>query len=333
MGLDLLISAYVIVSGGSLLAANMCSGIIAVKIFTDVLGMMMTPNGSVLLSITTDMIGEVLARAVIPEHVVPLMTAISGGDAYLLDDHLVLVGSDWATLIGYPLEGAFTTERLIKAIEALRVTLSVSILNLIAPEIPEGLLQGSQYRETDEYLVLDLHAWRTNTRLQRQVRKAEERLEVVTTKRFDRDHQTLSEEQIAQTKMQPMVEALYRALPRYLNGEGSRWILEARDRNGRLAAFFVVEGAAPGFDIYLLGASDRRHDVPHASDLLFKVMIEQAQQRGKPEIQLGLGVNPGIRRFKEKWGGKATLPYSACRVDLNPPSPISFLDQLLEDLT
>ncbi|MFZ3090961.1 MAG: hypothetical protein WA240_10125 [Nitrospirota bacterium] len=32
-------------------------------------------------------------------------------------------------------------------------------------------------------------------------------------------------------------------------------------------------------------------------------MINLAKEHGKGYINLGLGVNNGIRRFKEKWGG------------------------------
>ena len=38
-------------------------------------------------------------------------------------------------------------------------------------------------------------------------------------------------------------------------------------------------------------------------------MLEAARREGKGYIHLGLGVNEGIRRFKEKWGGRPALPY------------------------
>jgi hypothetical protein len=41
-------------------------------------------------------------------------------------------------------------------------------------------------------------------------------------------------------------------------------------------------------------------------------MIELALREGKEYICLGLGVNSGIRRFKEKWGGKPFLAYEFC---------------------
>ena len=50
----------------------------------------------------------------------------------------------------------------------------------------------------------------------------------------------------------------------------------------------------------------------HASDLLFLEMIKLTRENGKKTINFGLGVNEGIRRFKEKWGGIPFLNYEFC---------------------
>jgi hypothetical protein len=44
-------------------------------------------------------------------------------------------------------------------------------------------------------------------------------------------------------------------------------------------------------------------------------MVNLAQTEGKKAVNLGLGVNSGIRRFKEKWGGVPFLNYSSALVD------------------
>jgi hypothetical protein len=41
-------------------------------------------------------------------------------------------------------------------------------------------------------------------------------------------------------------------------------------------------------------------------------MIKLTREHGKQNINLGLGVNEGIRRFKEKWGGVPSLNYEFC---------------------
>jgi len=54
--------------------------------------------------------------------------------------------------------------------------------------------------------------------------------------------------------------------------------------------------------------------VQGSSDLLFQEMAEPAWKKGKAALDLGLGLNAGIRRFKEKWGGEPFLPHSSVTV-------------------
>ena len=49
--------------------------------------------------------------------------------------------------------------------------------------------------------------------------------------------------------------------------------------------------------------------VPGASDLLLRELVKVAHAARKKAVNLGLGINDGIRRFKEKWGGVPFLPY------------------------
>lgn len=46
-------------------------------------------------------------------------------------------------------------------------------------------------------------------------------------------------------------------------------------------------------------------------------MINLAREYGKGYINLGLGVNEGIRRFKEKWGGIPFLRYEFYELSLS----------------
>ena len=47
----------------------------------------------------------------------------------------------------------------------------------------------------------------------------------------------------------------------------------------------------------------------------FFEMVNLALIKGKKAVNLGLGINNGIRRFKEKWGGAPFLIYSSVFVD------------------
>jgi hypothetical protein len=92
-----------------------------------------------------------------------------------------------------------------------------------------------------------------------------------------------------------------------------------------LSAFYIVELAAEQFAAYIVGCYSRKNYVPHASDLLFFEMVNLAREYNNSTINLGLGVNRGIRRFKEKWGGVAFLRYEFCELRSRYPATLRFL--------
>ena len=93
---------------------------------------------------------------------------------------------------------------------------------------------------------------------------------------------------------------------------GAPLILEARDAAGRLAAFDIATCAAGEFAFYLFNFCAPECYVPGASDLLLARLIELARAAGKRTLNLGLGINAGVRGFKEKWGATPFLPHVAC---------------------
>jgi hypothetical protein len=64
----------------------------------------------------------------------------------------------------------------------------------------------------------------------------------------------------------------------------------------------------------LFNFRSKKPNIPGASDLLFKEMVNLAHAEGKKAINLGLGIHAGIRRFKEKWGGMPFLPYRSALI-------------------
>lgn len=268
-----------------------------------------------------------LARAYVPEHIPCLMTGISGATPFLVADHLCFAADNWLILVGYPLMGPFTVERSAAALAQARTIFQPRVLWFIGPEVPPELAADCRDRQSDVYYRLPLPA-AIKPALAREVRVAAASLTVTAGRAFTAEHIALADELLARASLPPLVAALYRAMPDTLARSASAVVLEARDAEGRLAAFTVVEQAAHAFDAYVLGAYSQRHYAPHASDLLMATMIERAQTAGKRWLDLGLGVNAGIRRFKEKWGGAPALAYAFCEWRRETGSPVA--DMLLE---
>ncbi|MFZ5911536.1 MAG: hypothetical protein ACOYYU_16100 [Chloroflexota bacterium] len=271
-----------------------------------------------------------LARGYVPEHIPALMATISQAAPFFVEDYLGFAKDNWVIFVGYPLETPFDAaqcdQRIARALELHRP----DYLWFIGPEIPPSLARACRARQNDQYYRLDLTQERIKPSLERSVRQAAKALSVESNRRFTREHQFLVDELMRRETLPPMIAELYRAMPDYVSKCESALLLNARNVRGRLTAFFVVECAAEKFDTYVLGCHSKKHYVPHASDLLFFEMIAGARQRNKPEINLGLGVNPGIRRFKTKWGGVPSLEYEFCECYFGAQEQTSILDALLD---
>jgi hypothetical protein len=265
-----------------------------------------------LSGLTSTQVEEILKKAYIPEHIIPLMVAVSKGKPLLIEDFLCFTKDNWFILVGYPLDQRFSLERSEKIIQQVLETFRPEILWFIGPEIPASLLDSSTDRETDRYYKLDIGQTRLKNSLLRVAEKASKELTIQRANTFSKEHQKLISELLKREKLRPRVRELYRAMPDYVSRSSSACVLNAWDKKGNLSAFYVVELAAKRFITYVLGTHSKKNYVPHASDLLFLEMIKLTREQGKNEINLGLGVNEGIRRFKEKWGGVPFLNYEEC---------------------
>ena len=255
---------------------------------------------------------HVLSKAYVPEHIVNLMVPISKGEPILKEDHLGFVKDNWLIFVGYPLDGSFSLERCERILKQAVEIFRPEYLWFIGPEIPASLLDACKERETDQYYRLDLDQTKLKPSLQRMAEKAFKEITVERSHSISKEHEALIDELLKREKLPPRVRELYRAMPDYVTHSSSACVLNARNKKGKLCAFFIVELGAKNFSTYVLGSHSKKHYVPHASDLLFLEMIKLTLEHGKNTINLGLGVNEGIRRFKEKWGGIPFLDYEFC---------------------
>lgn len=266
----------------------------------------------------------ILAQAYIPEHLVDLMARVSGGEPFLRGDYLGLRSRDWIIIVGYPLSGEFLPESFGAAVREVLDEFRPRETWVMAPRLPGEWEREFTERERDHYFTLDLPAGIPRP-LQRAVSKARGNLTVTRATAFTEAHLTLTQEFLARVKPHPRVRELYLSMPRYVGKSPTALILDAHDREGNLTAFYVVDLAAPRFAAYIIGCRSWRHPAPHASDLLMAEMMALSQEQGKSYIHLGLAVSPGIRRFKEKWGGRPTRPYEMGKLMRHKPSIFTYL--------
>lgn len=251
----------------------------------------------------------ILNEAYVPEHILSLMSLISKGEPFLIEDYLCFLKDNWIIFVGYPLKNDFTQEKFERVLNSAMKRFRASYARFIAPEMPRSLVQFCQERESDYYYRLNVEGREVKKGLKRIVEKASRELTVERGRKITKEHKKLISEFIERVKPNPRVKELFLSMEEFVPSSNTAHVLNARDKKGNLSAFYIVENAAKKFAAYVIGCYSKKKYVPHASDLLLYEMISLAQEYRKSYIHLGLGVNEGIRRFKEKWGGLPFLRY------------------------
>ncbi|MBI5252746.1 MAG: hypothetical protein HY912_24890 [Desulfomonile tiedjei] len=262
----------------------------------------------------------ILARAYVPEHSIELMTRISGGEPFLFEDYLCCKTQSGVIVVGYPLEHEFELDRFERALGRIIKAFQPINLSLIAPQAPMSFQAAFVERNTDSYYSLDLPAAVPTGTLGRMVRKAKETGTVEQATLLKEANRELAREFVERVAPAPRIRELLFRMWDYVGRAKDSLVLNAWSRDRKLAAFFVVDLAPKNFATYVIGCHSKTNYLPGASDLLVSEMIRISDNLGKRFIHLGIGVNAGIRLFKEKWGGIPTRPYELCELVLRKPS-------------
>lgn len=256
----------------------------------------------------------------VPEHSIPLMGAISGGAPLIIENFLFFHADDWLMGIGYPMNGENIAEskevfknafaEAVKKTGAKNFFAAGPFLDFV-PQLQKNIV------ETDQYYVLSANA-PIPSKLKNPLHKASKNLDIRESHTFTAAHRKLWGEFLENRKspMTDRVEELYLKIPQISGTPLENLIfLDACLPSGELAASVFLDLGPQNFISYIIGAHSRKNYVPHATDLLFKVMLQKAKEHNKRFIHLGLGVNDGIRRFKLKWGARPSWPYQMAQWD------------------
>ena len=275
--------------------------------------------------ITTAQENYIEHHAYVPEHIPQYVTPISQTEPHLFGDFLVYAKKGHLILVGYPLHEPFEEKRLVSALEDAVQGLKPARVSLIAPVIPHSLRQGP-YLPSDHYYRLDLPTISISQKLRNMLRRAAREVSVGKSSHFDQEHKNMVEEFLKTHSADEETRFIFRRIDIYLSSSKAASIFEARTSGGDLVAFDIAEFKPRDYAVYMFNFRSESRYIPGASDLLLSAVIEQAIAEGKKHVNLGLGINPGVTFFKEKWGGVAFLPHAFC---LYHPPRKGLLEMLL----
>jgi hypothetical protein len=261
----------------------------------------------------------ILTHAYVPEHIVVLMTGLSGGEPFLIDDYFCCCKDDWLIFIGYPLQREFDFDEFEAILEKVKKKFRAGRISIIAPELSQRLDARCRETDSDTYYTLDTRFPVMRSAVKRNLKKAGRLLTVERAVHMGDAHHQLMQEFIERVSPPLRVRELFFKMPQYVASARQAFVLNAWDSKQTLAAFYVVDFAARDFANYIVGCYSKKNYVLGASDLLLSELIKMSSEHGKGYIHLGLGVNSGIRRFKEKWGARPTRRYKMCELVFKKP--------------
>jgi len=280
--------------------------------------------------LTPDKENYILTHAYVPEHTVGLMTSLSGGEGFLVDDFFLCRRDDWIVFVGYPIQQEFASDHFETVFEKIRKVFKPARISLIAPQISPQLSTTCQLRDSDFYYTLDTGPPVIGDAVKRNLKKAARMLTVERASQMGDAHRELMDEFATRVKPPAPVKDLLFKMPQYLAAAPSAWVLNAWDSKEFLAAFYVIDLAAREFANYIIGCYSRKNYVIGASDLLVSELIKLSAEYGKTFIHMGLGVSDGIRRFKEKWGASPARNYEMCELVFKKPLLTEFFKSILK---
>jgi len=278
------------------------------------------PEGKNYPMLTVEEEAYVLNHAYIPEHSVGLMTSISGGEPFLIEDCFCCYRDDWVIVVAYPLTHDFIIREMESFLDKVKKRFHPVYVSLMAPEMPQSIVTSCRERENDHYYTLDIHNLTLKGSLKRTVHKAKENLHVERSRHFREEHRQVRQAFIERAKPSERVKTLLFKIPEFVDQSEDAVLFNAWDKKDHLAAFYVVDLAPKDFSTYVIGCHSKKNYVSGASDLLCFEMINLSKAHKKKYIHLGLGVNQGIQQFKKKWGGRPTRRYEMCDLVVRKPS-------------
>lgn len=269
----------------------------------------------------------ILSNAYVPEHIPGIMSHLSGGEPYLLDrKYLIFLIHKCLIFNGYPLEPSKNSEEIEWYIETAIKRFNPSNVLILVESGSSKFFQRCKKIEEDFYYTIDLKNLNIDRKLMKIVEKAQKRIKIEIERQTTNEHLRLTEKFINSRALAENIKELYKRLPGYMKICKDIFYLSAYSEKGNLTGYYIVETEARDFSAYMIGCISKVNYEPHASDYLMFELIRISHEMDKKFINLGLGVNEGIRKFKEKWGAVRSLKYEVYEYESSSSKLFNYFD-------
>lgn len=268
-----------------------------------------------------DRLQRISADAVVPEQIVCYVRAVAGSTPRLFDSCVGYELDDNLVLIGYPLHDPLDEQALTRSVDiALADGAARHIAVLAATRPKQAPLQALQHVHVtqDAYLSLPVPAGAVRQKLRNLLRRAEREVILDQGRDLGQDHIALIDAYLESRDLEPGTRQIFCRIPAYIQACPGAWIVSARLEDGRLAGLAVGDFTSLSTVIYMFAFRNQGIAPPGTADLLLHALLQEGARRGQVRMNLGLGINPAIRFFKQKWGATTFLPYVETRWEHRP---------------
>ena len=264
------------------------------------------------------------SRAYVSEQVVDYVAAVSETEPFLFMEHVLYVKGEVLIFVGYPLDGAFTEERLQRCLEGAAAQFRPRTLSLIAPRMPDWKKQAERGRG-DAYYRLDLRSLNPGSKVMNMVRRASTEISCERGNELQEEHIQMVGDFVKGRDLDEGTRFIFGRVPHYVSTVPTALVFSARARSGRLVAFTVAEYGTKEYAFYMFNFRSEGDTVPGASDLLLHEAMQTALKQRKPFMNLGLGISEGVTFFKRKWRAQHFLDYETCTYRLSRSQLLDWL--------
>jgi hypothetical protein len=269
-----------------------------------------------------DRLDRVGADAVVPEQVIPYVRSVAESRPLMLGACVGYESEGQIVLIGYPLHDPRDGEAMSRAVDLALKIPGLRKITIIGPSRPPQAPEKIRSTE-DGYHVLPIPAPPPAAKLKNLLRRAGRELTIEQGRRFDDDHRKLVDLYLSERTLTAGTRHIFRQIPGYIETSPGSLMVSARTAGGQLAAFAVGEYASLHTAFFMFCFRDPSLAPPGSADLVFSALLEEAARRGQTRMNLGLGVNEGIRFFKGKWGARFFLPCIETGWEVRTPGVMS----------
>lgn len=271
-----------------------------------------------------DRLARVTAEAVVPEQVVAYVLAVTGSRPRMVGPCIGYDSGGEFVLVGYPLHDPLDESAMTEAVTLALQIPGLRRITVIGPARPKPAPAGSRLEE-DCYYAIPVPPPRPAQKLRNMLCRASRELTLEQGRRCGEDHMGLVQRYLDERPLAPGTRRIFGHLQSYLAASPGSLVLSARLADRRLGAFVVGEFASLHTAFFMFSFRDLRLAPPGSTDLLLSALLDEAAHRGHRRMNLGLGINEGIRFFKGKWGPVSFLPYVQVTWDPRAPGLFSHL--------